>query len=497
MTTPAPERTHRIAVPVSGGSRSTSALGTSVLADSLRGVDDERVEAVLESAGHWRKHYAAHFAAATQAGAASADATLTMARRGLTSLRERMVVASPTGDLSLEPASLAPTADVETIVIHGDSPVVRQLRVPYDGVVIAGDALSAQLARWRDEGIVEPAFATAVQRAVDEPDLLTGSGLTMVLLGAGAALGPLADLARWGVDVIAIDVPDPTVQQRISQAAEAGSGRVRVPRLAGRDVPGLSITEETAELLEWLQSEQSPDSRFVLATHTYADGAAHVELTAAADFVGEHLHRHRPDTAFAFLATPTDSFLAPEAAVDQSQQRWSDHSWNSPARAALRAVSGGRLLAPAYSSLLTDDTGTQWGLADTLVPIQGPNYALAKRAQRWRAMTARADGITVSANVAPASWTRSVTKNRVLAAVYRGAHRFGIEIFAAETTSTLMAAKLLVDLSDASSDAEAPGAHHPESLFSLDAAHGGLWRQPFDPRSALGLAAAGGALRRS
>ena len=60
---------------------------------------------------------------------------------------------------------------------------------------------------------------------------------------------------------------------------------------------------------------------------------------------------------------------------------------------------------------------------------QGPNYALAKRLQRWRATVARDGGATVSMNVAPPTRTRSVTKNRVLAAAYAGAGRFGVEVF--------------------------------------------------------------------
>ena len=80
------------------------------------------------------------------------------------------------------------------------------------------------------------------------------------------------------------------------------------------------------------------------------------------------------------------------------------------------------------------------------MPQQGPNYALAKRLQRWRATRARDDGVTVSLNVAPPTRTRSVVKNRALAAAYAGAHRFGIEVFEPATSNTLMAALLVHDL---------------------------------------------------
>ncbi len=94
-------------------------------------------------------------------------------------------------------------------------------------------------------------------------------------------------------------------------------------------------------------------------------------------------------------------------------------------------------------------------------------------------------GRPVSFTVAPATWTRSVTKNRILAAAYRGAPRVGVEIFDEATSSALLAAKLVADV-----HAPEPlhGAH-PETLFSRDAAHGGLWRVPFEPESALTVAA--------
>ena len=71
--------------------------------------------------------------------------------------------------------------------------------------------------------------------------------------------------------------------------------------------------------------------------------------------------------------------------------------------------------------------GADPGINDSLVRQQGPNYALPKRVHRWRATLARDGGATVSINVAPPSRTRSVVKNRALAAAYAGAHRFGVE----------------------------------------------------------------------
>jgi hypothetical protein len=90
----------------------------------------------------------------------------------------------------------------------------------------------------------------------------------------------------------------------------------------------------------------------------------------------------------------------------------------------------------------------------------------------------------VSLNVAPATRTRSVVKNKALAAAYAGSHRFGVEIFDPATSNTLMAALLVHDLR-----AGAAPQTEPWQDEAVNAAHGGLWTAAYDPRSALGLAA--------
>jgi hypothetical protein len=199
-------------------------------------------------------------------------------------------------------------------------------------------------------------------------------------------------------------------------------------------------------------------------------------VTAAVDALAADLLERGEGGALAYLATPTDAFVVPEDAVAEARAAYAGRGLRRILQAPLRAVSGGRLFAPAYPGTST--------VADVLVAQQGPNYALAKRIQRWRGLTASAGGFTVSFNVAPATLTRSVTKNRVLAAAYTGARHFGIEIFAPATSRVLMAALLVHDLHEPPSE-----ERHPETLFSEGAAHGGLWRAAYQPRSVLGIAA--------
>jgi hypothetical protein len=125
------------------------------------------------------------------------------------------------------------------------------------------------------------------------------------------------------------------------------------------------------------------------------------------------------------------------------------------------------------------------------------NYALAKRIQQWRALSARADGRRVSINIAPSTMSHSVIRNPALKAAFGGARLFGVEGFDPATTSALMAALLVYDLRSGESLANpALPLQDPSELVMQGANHGGMWRMPFSARSALPLAALFGLLHR-
>jgi hypothetical protein len=221
-----------------------------------------------------------------------------------------------------------------------------------------------------------------------------------------------------------------------------------------------------------------------------------VRVAAAADALTTQLVDDGTARALAYLASPTDVFAVPASVVDAARGGGGVKRRGRRAGPLVRTLTGGRMFTPNYRVVVETDDGQRFGLADSVVPQQGPNYALAKRLQRWRAIVAR-ESVLTSANVAPATKTKSVTKNRVLAAAYAGAGRYGVEVFAPETSNTLMAALLIHDLRN-----PAAAAHphtplsHPLGLFVDQAAHGGLWRLPWEPRSVLPLAAVEGLIRR-
>ncbi|CAB4896102.1 unannotated protein [freshwater metagenome] len=402
---------------------------------------------------------------------------MAIARIGLDSVHARMTVLDddgterPARDLLDAPASRT----LSTHAVTGTAEPERGVALPYRGDVLRGEHLREQLTRWVDAGVIEPTAADKVRTVMAHPEWLALPGQTVAVLGAGAEMGALSTLLSWGATVAALDLPRPALWERLVSDAQASAGTLLVPTDeavpdGGPGAAGADLLREVPALAEWLDAVPG---RLVLGNYLYADGGTHVKVTVAADLLAERLRRRRHDLGLSFLATPTDAFAVPHAAVAHSRARR-----RSLVSRAVAAGSARQLLQPAY----TDIAGPQ--ICDALVPVQGPNYALAKRLQRWRAAVERADGHTVSFHVAPSTRTRSVTKNKALAAAFAGAHHFGVEIFAPETANTLMAVLLVHDLNVA-----APEREHPWQDEADGAVHGGLWRTAYEPRSALNVAA--------
>jgi hypothetical protein len=487
-----------VAFPVAAdGRRSTSALGQAVVADALGRVDQAGALAARREP-NWRAGYLAHFRRLIEAGLASRQAAVSVARDGQASLHQRMRVIGPDGAESGLGTVISAAArhELATVTVTGTGEAERTLSVPYRGERLSGDALLRRLEAWVTAGVIEPSCADAVAKVAANPQMLALSGRTVAVLGAGAEIGPLSVLLSWGVRVAAVDLPSPAIWDRVLGMARGSAGTLLVPVAragpddgAGRrtggaaDDPdlaervGFDLTGDIPAMADWLTGVEGP---LTLGNYVYADGAANVRVASAVDLLTVRLAAGRSDVSLAFLATPTDVFAVPAEAVAQSARAYAGRSPVAKLGGrSLRALSGGRLLRPAYPP------GADPGICDSLIAQQGPNYVLAKRLQRWRATVARDGGGTVSMNVAPPTRTRSVTRNRVLAAAYAGAGRFGVEVFEPATTRTLMAALLVHDLETDGG----PDQAHPWQDEARAAAHGGLWRIAYTPRSALGLAA--------
>ena len=489
--------TQGVAFPLVNGSRSTTATGQGVFADAARAASPALAQ-TIEAERDWRNNYLEHARSLLEASLTTIHHPIDLPLSGLQSLHDRFVFVRDGEDLPL--SSAIGTADgdrISSVSIAGTADAPEPgLSVPYKGGRLHGDTLHRQLDTWVDSGIAEPTFAEAIRSVMAHDDWLDLSDQTFVILGAGAEMGPLHSLSRWGATVVPVDLPRPDLWRRILSTVRSGTGRAVVPVTqavpgdpdddAVAEAAGVDLITKMPELATWLAAMDGP---LTVGNYVYADGATHVRVSMAVDAIAQHLLTKRDDISLAVLATPTDVFTVPEDAVVSSQHAYRGRRSTGIVKAATRTATGGRLFAPNYTETITTGDGLRVGIADCLVKQQGPNYALAKRLQRWRATVAREQGVATSINVAPPTRTRSVLKNRALAAAYAGAHRFGVEVFDPSTSNTLMAAMLVHDLRNPKSVAQ-PGTvlEHPHELFYSGANSGGLWRNPHAARSVLGLA---------
>ena len=483
--------------PRAGAERSSLALGQVVFADSVRRYDPnlaERIEAVSD----WRSDYVESVNEVTQVGIKSGATAIGVASDGLASLNNRMRFVREGSEQSLAEALASEVSPAfESVQVVGDGARSEVLEVRYNGKTLAGETLHAQLDTWVEDGIAENGFRDAVSTVIGNPEWLDLRDTTIVLLGAAAEMSPVRQLSAWGATVIAVDLPGAARWKRLIEIARNGAGRMIVPAAVGRlgadpsdndtaNAAGVDLIAQTPEVRHWLRGVMPAGT--TVSSLTYADGATHVRVNVAADAVIGGLAADGLAPALSFLATPTDAWAVPSEVVHASQDRWDARGASSAAQLPLRVTAG--LFTPNYTRTWPGERGLNMGICDAVVPQQGPNYLLAKRLQHWRALVSRDAGQPVSFNVMAATRTTSVVKNRLLAAAYTGASRFGIEVFKPETSNALAAALFVHDLRNPKSAAR-PNVRlaHPYQQYQRTANHGGLWRMAYTPRSVLSIAA--------
>ncbi len=490
--------------PAVNGRVSSMSTGRAVFADAARATD-ALLARRIEGTENWRKDYMTPARDLVESGLKASGGTVQMSRDALASLYDRFTFTRDGQTTSVTEAFAQYTEPAfETVEVAGKGRAVTELVIPYHGAQLSGADLRHQLDVWVADGIVEPSFATALTWLVKNPDALDLTGEDVAVLGAGAEMGPLKCLLDWGAMAWALDLPRPDLWRRILADAEGRAGRLKVPvavsggldrtQLSGSAlaaVAGANLLTQGPEIRTWLASIDGP---FTLGNYVYADGPLHVRVSLAIDAIGMDLIGQGRDVTLAWLATPTDVFAVGIDAVEESRRRWRAAGVWRPLRRPLRLVG---TFDKNYPGTVWTTNGVEFGVCDCLVSQQGPNYLLAKRLQRWRAMVAREDGVRVSLNVAPSTRTVSVVKNKALAAAYAGAGRFGLEIFEPDTSNAIMAALLVHDLRNPLSTAnpDVP-ISHPMQLFVDGACHGGMWRSQYAARSVLGLAAVAGMFER-
>ncbi|WP_157534990.1 hypothetical protein [Nocardia inohanensis] len=469
--------------------RVSDMVTAAVVADAVRGVDADLAQSV-ETCRDWRYRHHWVFRSMTGLAVTAPEVSLEIAGEGLRSARSMLRFASGRAVTTLDALDVEAESGagvIETGEVAGTGRAVAQLEVPWYGRVLTGEALRRQVAAWERRGIVEPAFAAAVEQVIDHPEWLRLPGFRLIALGAAAELGPLRPLLDWGAEVVAVDRPGRARWNRLLAQARSRAGRMLYPITSAG--PGADIARSLPALTHWLAGRS--DARPVLGMYAGLPGAGALRVAAASDVLAESLLRRHPDTALAFLGSPTDCYAVPEPVFTAARNRLAHRGFRGAAQDLLHRVAATSFYSPNYDNPVLDADANPWGLFDNLPLLSGADYALAHRLPRWRAVLARSTGTTTSYTVAPPAWTAAVHETPWRRAAYRAVSTFGVEVFDPATARPLLAAKLVADL--VAPPREAPS--NPEALFAEGAAHGGLWRQPFAPRSLLAPAAISGSVQ--
>jgi len=182
--------------------------------------------------------------------------------------------------------------------------------------------------------------------------------------------------------------------------------------------------------------------------------------------------------SLAYLCTPTDAHLCTKAAHDAARKEYNRLTLGRLFEAGWQLLSRGAFLKKNSPKPFMSDAGEELYYCNGLAVAQGPNYALAKRLQHWRAILARNAGCVVSSNIAPATSTASVVNARTFAWAYEGMPYFRpYEIFEPDTSKAVMLGLLTYDLRVAASAGNPKTAlGNPNELFKNGSFNGGCWR---------------------
>jgi len=472
------------------GERSTTDTAKKIFAAAARGAKTESGEKTavkVEKERNWRFGYTKHLLNHVALCCESAQGCVDISKAGLDAAYSLFKFSSDGKDEVTFAEALARPSGKKfyTGEMKGglaDEKVTHTLVVPYKSQQLSNDELLKQCDEWARRGTIEGSAGDSIKNVADKAaQWMDLKDVLFVILGATSAMGPLDNLLAHGATVVAIDLKRPKIWQNLFERVAASRGSIIYPLDADAlnnekdriEHAGCDMLQDTLAICDWLDTvvDRNPGKRVVCGNYTYLDGALHVQLALAGDAIMSRLCKKSKNVALAFLCTPTDDHIIPEDAREAAKQLYKKASGWQKVLAAF-GVLRPNFKAPKVNNMC---------VVEGIVGRQGPNYALAKRLQHWRAVIARASGHTVSSNVAPSTATQSVISNPQFAAGYYGWRYFKpLEVFMQDTSGSVMFALLINDLRNPLSKANPTvGLAHPLNLFTEQSFHGGIWRCAF------------------
>lgn len=372
-----------------------------------------------------------------------------------------------------------------TPVSLGEKPSFR-VEIPFEGDWYRGDAALGLIDRLAEQGEITLAARAGLRWTIEhiaaQGGVLDLRDQRFALLGAGAELAPTAALLRAGATVLWVDVASPERFLRLHSPASGTLLQAAEP---------LNLLDDPARIRAAIErfAESGPVH---LGNFAYASGASQEwRLAAAMNAIAAHVPAGLLRSIAMWVSPTTVPTLQPESVVAAKSQLAHEAVWKTALHRA------GLLTKPgSYSA-----NGHHIGYST--VSIQGLSYQAAQYVSKVCAAEAfaifggekptngGAHGITVSANVAGITRTRSLS-HPVFEAAFLGAPMFGVRIFQPETTRALSVLLMLHDLLNPAAanraDSPVPAAQKP-ALLHAQQMHGGIYNLPYGLESAIRIAA--------
>jgi len=469
-----------VQLPISSGTkRSSTAFNKNVWIAAAKAVGADAFAEKILKEKDWRWNYMPYIAESMRVGSKPED-TMKMAEAAWKYVYENIEYYPEVG---AKPITLLQAMDYpnknaafETGTLGGSGKLEKEFFLPFEGKTLRGAAAAKQIKDWTAGGVIEADTAEALLPMCESSDFIKNLGnKVFVLLGGLSEMGPLQRLLSWGATVVALDFHAPPLQERLMKIANEYGGTLIVPLKPGTmnldksqwaKNAGCDLLKDFPEVADWLVN-LLPEKEMIIGSFCYLDGERFIKIVSTMDAIASTVVQKRSTkTSLCYYATPTDCHLVMPEAVTASK---------SQSHSGLAGILASILCKPGYSS---KDVVGDIPFTNSLVPRQGPNYALAKRLQTWRAVNFRKNGVTVSLNVAPTTKTVSVMKNKIFAFTMAGMLAFKpMYPFDTETTKSVMTGLLINDICNSKSSAN-PNANldHPLQLLQKTQVHGGMYR---------------------
>jgi hypothetical protein len=381
-----------------------------------------------------------------------------------------------------------------THVVQGTVPfkAATPFEVPFEGKAYTGEALQSLVHLWANTGSAEPSLVSAVREVSHHPEWFDLRSRCFILIGATSEMGPLENLLAAGATVVAIARQGNRGNKWGNLIAKAAKspGRLLIPVPAEDPVAekaGADATNDLEGLIEWLVGAdlQAHITGMPTAIYNgiYMDGEGFVRASVAMDAICDAYTKakiQKTPPSLLYIDTPSHAHVTPVSVQEGSE------GFRADASPLFKWLHTAGLLKPTpYHATDSTNRAKSEGrvVLDALSAQQGPNYAVAKYLQRFRALVHRnLEGGVVSVTNGPPARTDSVMHSKTMAIVMDSMSLFPPNVgHEPETVQSLMANIMVRDL--CSSEAYSQPAVqlvHPMDLFYENSWHGGMWRSPFD-----------------